>query len=332
MQFLLGITVQCFVFSYLVAFLLELTRPLVRIPGRLPLTVLFTVAGLVAQIIYIVLHAQRQIRLADGGLLAGWYEWSLMLAWGLAACYLFLLVRRPDTVVGYFLLPPVLALIAVARTQADREPFTSRDAANLWLGIHGAAMLVGTLAVILGLTAALMYLVHSARLKRKRLNRGALRLPPLDWLQGLNRKCLVTGTVALGVGLLAGVIANLNRGQVAWTGGGVLLSGVLLVWLLAATAFEFFYRPARQGRKIAYLAVASFGFLLLAWLGVLFSPHGGSGTADPEVNMSKLGVFVARAVGDRELGKGVSLVRICEGLGGGNSARPGGAAGEEHTL
>lgn len=324
MQFLLGITVQCFVFSYLVAFVLELTRPLVRVPGRLPLTILFTVAGLFAHIVYIVLHAERQIRLAAGGLLAGWYEWSLMLAWGLAACYLVLLVRRSDTIVGYFLLPPVLALIALARTQADREPFSSRDAVNIWLGIHGAAMLVGTLAVILGLTAALMYLVHSGRLKRKRLNRGSLRLPPLDWLQGLNRKCLVTGTIALGIGLLAGVIANLNRGQIAWTGGGVLLSGVLLIWLLAATAFEFFYRPARQGRKIAYLAVASFGFLVLAWLGVLLSPHGESGTAGPEVHLPKFRTFVVLALQDRRGGNLAATVRASE--------RFGCAAGEERVL
>ena len=91
----------------------------------------------------------------------------------------------------------------------------------------------------------------------------------------MNRHCLVVSTLAVGLGLLAGVIMNLNQsGGIAWTEGGVILSLVLLVYLMSATAVEFFYRPARQGRKIAYLTLASFGFLVLAMYGILASEHG----------------------------------------------------------
>jgi hypothetical protein len=41
-----------------------------------------------------------------------------------------------------------------------------------------------------------------------------------------------------------------------------------------ATAVEFLYKPARQGRKIVYLTLASFGFLALAMYGILSSEHG----------------------------------------------------------
>ena len=61
---------------------------------------------------------------------------------------------------------------------------------------------------------------------------------------------------------------------VGWTDTGVLLSGALLAWLLAATAVEFFYAPASRGRKAVYLTLASLGFLILAMVGLLSSSHG----------------------------------------------------------
>ena len=51
-------------------------------------------------------------------------------------------------------------------------------------------------------------------------------------------------------------------------------------WLVAAAAFNAVYRPARRGRKVAYLTVVSFVFLVVA-LGVLLlvdTQHGGSKT------------------------------------------------------
>ena len=61
-----------------------------------------------------------------------------------------------------------------------------------------------------------------------------------------------------------------------WTDSVVISSAVLLVWLLAATIFEWLYKPAQQGRKVAYLTVASFLFLALvmAMLLVGSSQHG----------------------------------------------------------
>ena len=43
----------------------------------------------------------------------------------------------------------------------------------------------------------------------------------------------------------------------------MVMSGVLLVWLIAATVFEWTYKPAQQGRKVAYLTVVSFVMLAM---------------------------------------------------------------------
>ena len=307
-SFLNGITVTCFVGSYLVAMLLDLSRSAVAVPGRAVLTIGFTLAGLFAHAVYLIVRAVGQSSAADLGLMAGWYDWALLVAWGLAACFLTLYMRRPDTSVGLFLLPPVLLLVALASLTRSWAPFSRVEAAGLWRSIHGLAMMVGTAAVLMGFIAGLMYLTQAYRLKTKQAGGRRLRLPTLERLQAMNRHCLVVSTLAVGLGLLAGVIMNLNQsGKIAWTEGGVILSLVLLVYLMSATAVEFFYRPARQGRKIAYLTLASFGFLVLAMYGILASEHGrhAAGAATDAANV--MSHVVAVGHGPRSGGDGLKI-------------------------
>jgi ABC-type uncharacterized transport system permease subunit len=290
-SFFFGISLTCFVGSYVVAMLLDLTRSAVQIPGRGLLTIVFTVAGLFAHAAYLVARAVGQNTGGDIGLLAGWYDWSLLVAWGMAACFLILYLRRPDTSVGLFLLPTVLVVVGLASLTRDWAPFSRVEAVGLWRTVHGLAMMVGAAAVLLGFIAGLMYLTQAHRLKSKKAGRRRLKLPALEWLQGMNRHCLVVSTAAVAVGVMAGVVMNLNQwGNVPWN--DVVLPLVLFAWLLAATSVEFFYRPAREGRKIVYLTLASFGFLVLAMYGVLSSEHGRS-------SVETLSVHVAPVVGEK---------------------------------
>ena len=114
-------------------------------------------------------------------------------------------------------------------------------------------------------------------------SRPGLKLPSLEWLQAVNKQSLVFSSCFIALGLVAGIILNTvkHRGSgpaVPWTDSVVLSSAVLLVWLLAATLFEWLYKPAQQGRKIAYLTVASFLFLALV---VAMLLGGGSEHAQP---------------------------------------------------
>ena len=127
----------------------------------------------------------------------------------------------------------------------------------------------------MGFIACVMYLIQSWRLKHKRAGSALLRLPTLETLTRMNRRSLVVSTSFVALGVIAGVVMNLNRqDSVGWTSGGVLLSFLLFLWLVAVTALEYFYAPASRGRKAFYLALASLGFLILAMIGVLGSTHG----------------------------------------------------------
>jgi len=277
------ISITCFFTSYFVVLVLELLRLLGRIPGRGLLVVVMMVVGLFTHVCYLLLRATESSA-ADAGLLATWSDWSLLLALGLAVCFFVLYLRRPDTIVSFFFLPAVMAMIGFAIAVRDLAPFTRTEAVEVWRSVHALAMVFGSGAVLIGFLAGVMYLVQSWRLKHKRAG-SSFRLPTLESLARLNRRCLVISTIAVGIGLLAGVVMNLNRwGHVGWTDRGVLLSMLLLVWLAAATSVEFFYAPASHGRKAVYLTLASLGFLILAMIGVLSTSHGQS----PESSQRRL--------------------------------------------
>ncbi|MFK8111257.1 MAG: cytochrome c biogenesis protein CcsA [Rubripirellula sp.] len=276
------ISITCFFTSYLVVLVLELLRLLGRIPGRGLLVIVMTCVGLFTHVCYLVLRANETVAGTDVGMLATWSDWSQLLALGLAICFFVTYLRRPDTIVSFFFLPAIMALIGLAVAVNGMEPFSRTEAVTVWRNAHAFAMMVGAGAVLIGFLIGVMYLVQSWRLKQKRAG-SLFRLPTLESLSRMNRRCLVISTVAVAVGLVAGVVMNLNRwGHVDWTDRGVLLSTLLLLWLAAATALDFFYTPASHGRKAVYLTLASLGFLILAMLGVLTTPHGQSQPTDDE--------------------------------------------------
>ena len=178
-----------------------------------------------------------------------------------------------------------------------RPPFPREQARHLWGQLHGLALLCGTVVVLLGFVAGIMYLVQSYRLKHKLPPRAGFQLPSLEWLQRINKFALYVSSGLLAVGLLSGIVLNVLKtagqsGAVPWTDPVVISSGVLLVWLLASSIFEFAYRPAREGRKVAYLTLASFVFLAAVLGFVLFgsSQHAvatSSSLVEPSGGMGK---------------------------------------------
>ena len=128
--------------------------------------------------------------------------------------------------------------------------------------------MLAVVSVLIGFVAGLMYLAQSRRLKHKRLPGGRLLLPSLEWLQRANSHAIVTSLLMLGMGILSGMVLNLinignEAGRLPWNDPVVLSTWLMFLWLLAAVVAIAVYRPARQGRKVAYLTVASFVFLLI---------------------------------------------------------------------
>lgn len=268
-----GVTVSCFLLSYVLALLVEVAGLFWRTPGRNIILVATLAAGLVAHSIFLVhqfsFDAQRP------QLLANWFQWVMLSAWGLAVANFVVTLRNANRSMGLFLLPVVLGLLGLAEFVRDLRPFQPETTIGLWRAIHGVSLLVGTMFICFGLAFGVMYLVQSYRLKAKRRPGGRFKLPALEFLQRMNRLSLCWSSVALGLGMLSGVLLNLNReGQIAWLSSGILFTCALFVWSLIAAVMEFSAVGSLGGRRSAYLVISNFVFLVLVLSMLLLSSHG----------------------------------------------------------
>ena len=263
----------CFAASYLLVLALEVSRfffkpkePNSKSKYRRMVIMGLTIAGLFAHTVYLAL--QQQIEIGSQGLwLGSWSGWILVAAWMIVVVYLWLVVRKPNSQVGIFLLPLVMVLISLGWIMQPGElqsGFSDRQAKSIWQSVHGLSLLIGTVVVAIGFVFGVMYLVKAKRLKQKKLTAGRLRLPSLEWLQLSSERSLLISTTFLASGLASGLLINLlNRrmnlaGQVGedavslpWHDPIVWSSGILFIWLAAALIFNLFYSPARQvGRSL----------------------------------------------------------------------------------
>jgi len=295
---LTGISLVCFSTSYAITLALEVSRLFFRMPIRMVVMLLFALLGLTMQILYLYNRATAP-GLANVPL-SNWHDWYVIAAGVLAAVYVYLAATRPQTSVGLFLLPVVLVLIGVAYAFPQNLALPQSSAQSAWGIAHGLLLLFGTISVSLGFAAGLMYLAQSYRLKHKLAPRQGFKLPSLEWLQWANKHLLAWSSFLILLGLAAGVILNVikTQGQVPWSDPIVAMSGLLLVWLIAATVFEWTYKPAQQGRKVAYLTVASFVMLAMV-MGLLVmgsSQHTKAGSNPPSGHRKLAGEFAFEGV------------------------------------
>ncbi|MCP3696762.1 MAG: cytochrome c biogenesis protein CcsA [Planctomycetaceae bacterium] len=272
MTWLSHVSETCFTACYALVMVLEISRLFFRVAVRHALVLAITAAGLFAHIVWFCLSARTTTTTP----LVSWYGWCMLIALALVFVYLWLRIQYPDKSVGLFLLPMVIGVIGTALVfLSDQEPIVTKASLSFWSILHGMALLLGSIAATLGFIAGIMYLVQSFRLKRKLPPRQGLRLPSLEQLQRYNYWLLTLSTGLLATGLLAGIIRKACLSFAAetsapWNPIVVISSVLLLLWLIITGLFEYFYKPARQGKKVAYLTVTSF-ILLGAVMVLVFS-------------------------------------------------------------
>ena len=278
MHWLSGISITCFAASYALVWLLELTRILFRVPLRQFLIQGMTLAGLFAHSVYLAIRISNLWN-QSGMALGSWSVWCLVVAWILVFGYVWTAIRQPKTMIGLFLFPLVLTLIVAAAGQSHGDVLFASDTRTIWNGLHGFALLLGTATAGLGFVFGSMYLVQSSRLKRKLPVSRTFRYPSLEWLHRATEWMLFSSLLLIGGGLLSGLALNEMRrrmglGRLPFDDPVVWTSAILFAWLAVVLIFYLGYRPAREGRKVAYLVVASFVFLWMELTVVWYQGHG----------------------------------------------------------
>lgn len=275
-----GVTVTCFLASYVVAFGLELVRTL-RGGSKSWRVLAFLAgsAGLVAHTWYLWVRSS-ETNLPP--LLASSHDWFLVLAWMAVVFYLLLIAVDDELAVGLFLLPLVLILIAAAYFVSDTpSPLLAErlDARRGWAMLHATLLVFGIAGVIVGFVLSLMYLVQHSRLKHKHAAQQGLVLPSLERLSRLNWWAVVLSVPLLTLGLLTGVILGLQarREESAFSFADpvVLVNG--LIWVLLVAFFVWRLRTHRAaGKQVAWRTIWAFGFLLVTLIGLQVLTGGGS--------------------------------------------------------
>jgi ABC-type uncharacterized transport system permease subunit len=256
------ISILCFAGSYVVAFGLELIRLRSKATWvRLPL-IFAAAAGLLAHVVFLFngVTAANALPIST----ADWLLWAALV---LAAVYFATIFYLPRTPTGLALIPIVIGLILSSKV-ASKSPLATEESFRLWGMLHGTALLLGTTAVSIGFLAGLMYLLQNYALKHARSPANRLRLPSLEWLEGVNSRALGISTFLIAFGFCSGLVMALlsHRGDlkyVLWTDPVVISLAAMLVWLIAAEVFRKTY-PSARGGKVAYLTLASFVFLMIA--------------------------------------------------------------------
>jgi len=276
------VQIFCFLASYGVALALEVSRLWFRSGIRGIAMLGFVVAGWIAHTAFLY-HSATEVAGSSRSPLSSNQDWLLLAAWVMVMVYFYLACYHPTTHFGVFLLPLVLGLIVAAHF-ADPKPFPREPASRIWGAIHGTSILLATVTVLFGFAAGMMYLGQADRLKRKRPPYRKFRLPSLEWLQMANGRAILASMLLVGVAVASGIVLNLLNARrsspsIPWNDPIVLGTLAMFGWLLMHALISAFYRPIRQSRKVAYLTLASFIFLVIALALGMFvtTKHGGAG-------------------------------------------------------
>lgn len=251
----MGITHACFGLSYLFALVLELVRQVrpgrgVRVSG-----LLFGIAGLVAQTIFLIVR-QPNPATAYGSL--------LLLAWVLAIFYLYGSIHHWSQAWALFVLPVVISLVGLSFAMHGDDAAIGSwfSADHFWGTVHGVLVLAASVGITVAFLASMMYLVQARRLRMKRNPLGGMRLLSLERLETMSRRAINLAFPLLTAGLLLGVIRVPSReSSEVWTDTKIV--GTVGLWVVGLLLVYLRYGVHLPPRRLAYLTIAAFGLMLI---------------------------------------------------------------------
>ncbi|HUG42005.1 MAG TPA: cytochrome c biogenesis protein CcsA [Longimicrobiales bacterium] len=165
---------------------------------------------------------------------------------------------------GVVLLPFVAALCAAALLLGIVPAGEPLRFDGIWFLFHVVPSLLGYAALALAFAAGLLYLLQFRELKGKRFGRMFRFFPSLETLDRVGRRALVTGFVALTLGLMAGTVWVTR-----FAGAGGLSTKIawgILTWLVFAGALLARRRGVSGDRRAATVAVVGFVVVVVAYI------------------------------------------------------------------
>ncbi len=274
-----NVTLTCFLASYFLALLLELSQFLHASRIARWGTIAVSFAGLMAHTAYLVTRSHNS-QLPP--LLSSTHDWLLVLSWLTVVMYLSVQVWNLEFSVGLFILPAVLLMIFASRYASRSIELPPADNFYWWRMFHASTLVIGMTGILVCLMISGMYLVQHNRLKNKRPESRELQLFSLERLSRWNWWSIILSVPLLTLGMATGlflVIRSQGTNQpVPLLASGFIISGFL--WLGMVILFGWIVTARHpSGRIVAWRTMWACGFLLVTLLVLqLFTPGGIHGT------------------------------------------------------
>lgn len=252
------VTVFCFACSYAVALAIETLQLLW--PRRIQrlLGIFFGAAGLTAHILFLLFHPPSLVS-QQGSL--------LLLALVLAVFYLYGAIHHGRLAWAIFVLPVVLALIALAEMDTGGTTPSSWHSVvaalrseRFWGLLHGGLLLLAAVGVCVGFVASVMYLLQASRLRAKAIPRRGIRLLSLERLEQMNRRAINLAFPLLTAGVAVGAVLMRSDQLQGWSDPRIVGSAIL--WAVFAILVYLRYGNRLRGRRAALLTIVAFVLLM----------------------------------------------------------------------
>jgi ABC-type transport system involved in cytochrome c biogenesis permease subunit len=202
------------------------------------------------------------------------FEALATLALLLAGFTLYVQRVRPIPGLDWFLMPIVIILLICSCLFGIYGP-GRYEPAGIWELAHRASNLGGVAAFGVAAGVGAMYLIVSARLRRKAVG-PAVPAASLERLEHLTDWAVSFGFALLTVGIVTGIAKVVQRGPNTRLGPHWMTSPKVIlaftVWVIYAVALHTPITPAVRGRKSAMLSIVGFVLMLATLAAVLYLP------------------------------------------------------------
>jgi len=218
-----------------------------------------TVAGYVLHLAYFGVRWSESGRIP----VTNFFEAANFLGMGIVLVFLIMEFRFRIAALGSFMLPLVLVLMIPAAILSGRIEEIKPMLKSGWLGVHTSFAVLGDAAFAFGFIVSIMYLIQERQLKSKRLGAIFHRLPSLDIMDTLGYKSLSFGWPLFTIGMLTGSIWAESAWGTYWSWEPKetwsLITWVIYLALLHLRTIGW------RGRKMAFLSILGFAFVLISF-------------------------------------------------------------------
>lgn len=221
-----------------------------------------------AHVVYLLLAtvAFRHIPVANA------WEGFTFIAFAMAVVYLALEWRWKNKATGVFLLVPVLFFQILSSAFVTHTPEVDEILRSPLFAVHVTAALLGYVSLSVAAVYGTMYALLYRELKKHRVGLIFRRLPNLETLSRLNMGAVLFGWIGLTLAILLGSFWAGELTSTGWLEGSFhtdpkfLLT--LVLWVLYGLTLGGRYLFRWPNRKLAYLSILAFLFMVSSSLAV----------------------------------------------------------------